>query len=121
MTTTTTGIEIPACVTKPKTLTDVALAAADLLEQAQDHALATPRSVRLSRAGHDISLSFPGDRDTFGTLALWAERFGGTVTGEPYTCDDGRETVYTKLTFTHAGVSVEAYAFINADEADTAS
>jgi hypothetical protein len=116
-----TTIEIPSYVTKPKSLTDLTLISADLLEKAEDSTLPGPDSMRLSRGGQDISLSFPGGRDTFDTLARWAERFGGTVTGEPYTRDNGTESIYTQVKFPYLGATVEAYAFITADEADTAS
>jgi len=111
-----TAIDIPEYVTRAKPLTDLALIAAELLGQAADSDLPAPNGVRLSHGGQDVSLCFPGHRDTFRTLARWAERFGGTVTGEPFTRDDGEESVYCQLRFPHLGVSVEAYAFIPADQ-----
>jgi hypothetical protein len=71
--------------------------------------------IRVSHGSQEIGLSFPGHRDTFRALARWAERFGGTVTGEPYTNKDGEESVYCQVKFPHLGLSVEAYAFITAD------
>ena len=113
---TTTQIEIPDYIARAKTLTDLTLIAADLLEHAADSDLPMPDMARVSTGGQEVSLSFPGHRDTFRTLAQWAERFGGTVTGEPYTRDDGEQSVYCQLRFPYLGVSVEAYAFIPADQ-----
>jgi hypothetical protein len=113
---TTTQIEIPDYITRAKTLPDLALIATDLLKQAADSDLPIPDMARVSTGGQEVSLSFPGHQDTFRTLARWAERFGGTVTGEPYTHDDGRESVYCQARFPYLGVSVEAYAFIPADQ-----
>ena len=74
---------------------------------------------RLSTGGQEVSFGFPGRKETFRTLAQWAERFGGTVTGEPYTREDGEESVYCQVRFPYLGVTVEAYAFIPAGEAST--
>jgi len=111
-----TAIDIPEYVTRAKPLTDLALIAAELLGQAADSDLPAPNGVRLSHGGQDVSLCFPGHRDTFRTLARWAERFGGTVTGEPFTRDDGEESVYCQVKFPYQGIAVEAYAFITADQ-----
>lgn len=118
-----TTIEIPSYVTTPKSLSALALTAADLLGKAADSGLPAPWSVRLSHGGQDIALGFPGDRETFAALARWAERFGGTVTGEPYSRNDGSESIYTQVKFPYLGVTVEAHAFITSDpgEADSAS
>ena len=37
------------------------------------------------------------------------------MTAEPYTRDDGRESIHTEVKFLHQGVSVEAYAFVSAE------
>ena|SRR5215813_12106995 len=111
-----TAIDIPEYVTRAKSLTDITRTATDLLEHAADCGLPAPDTARLSRFGQEVSLGFPGHRDTFHTLAQWAERFGGTVTGEPYTRDDGSESVYCQVKFPYQGIAVEAYAFITADE-----
>ena len=77
--------------------TDLARIAADLLENAADSGLPVPDMARLSTGGQEVSFGFPGRKETFRTLAQWAERFGGTVTGEPYTRDDGEESVYCQF------------------------
>ena len=112
----TDTIEIPDYITRAKSVTEMTRAAADLLEHADDAALPAPDIIRVSRGSQEISLSFPGHRGTFRTLAQWAERFGGTVTGEPYTRDDGEESVYCQVKFPHQGIAVEAFAFITADQ-----
>ncbi len=114
-----TTIDIPDYITRAKSLTDITLAAADLLEHAGDAGLPAPDTLRVSHGGQEVSLSFPGHLDTFRALAQWAERFGGTVTGEPHTNKDGSESVYCQVKFPYLGISVEAYAFITADEAST--
>jgi hypothetical protein len=113
---TTTDIEIPGYIARAKTVADLARAAADLLEHAADSGLPVPDMARLSTGGQEVSVSFPGRKETFRTLAQWAERFGGTVTGEPYTREDGEQSVYCQVRFPYLGVSVEAYAFIPADQ-----
>jgi hypothetical protein len=116
---TTTEIDIPGYIARARSLTDLTLIATDLLKQAADNDLPAPDMARLSTGGQEVSVSFPGHRDTFRTLARWAELFGGTVTGEPYTRDTGEESVYCQVRFPYLGVSVEAYAFITADEVST--
>src|SRR5579859_6134418 len=112
-----TTIEIPEYITRAKSLTDMTLALADLLEHAEDSNLPAPGHVHCYHGGLEVQLGFRDNhQDTFRALAQWAERFGGTVTGEPYTNDDGRESVHCQVRFTYLGVSVEAYAFITADE-----
>ena len=117
---TTTDIEIPDYIARAKTVAALARSAADLLEHAADGGLPVPDMARLSTGGQEVSVSFPGRKDTFRTLAQWADRFGGTVTGEPYTNKDSEESVYCQVKFPHLGVAVEAYAFITADQAATA-
>ena len=84
-TTTDTAIEIPDYIARAKSLGGLMLIAADLLEHAEDSGLPAPDIARLSHGSQEVSLSFPGRRDTFHALGNWATRFGGTVTGEPYT------------------------------------
>lgn len=111
-----TTIEIPDYVTRVKSLTDMTLITADLLEKAEDNSLPAPAHATLYHVGQEVRLGFRSHQDTFRTLAQWAERFGGTVTAEPYTSDDGQQSVHTQVRFPYLGVSVEAYAFITADE-----
>jgi hypothetical protein len=113
---TATEIQIPDYIARAKTLTDLTLIATDLFKLAADSDLPMPDMARVSTGGQEVSLSFPGHRDTFRTLARWAERFGGTVTGEPYTREDGEQSVYCQARFPYLGVTVEAYAFIPADQ-----
>jgi len=112
-----TAIDIPGYVTRAKSLTDLTRITADLLEDAAGGDLPAPCTAQLYHGGQEVRLGFPGSRDTFATLARWADRFGGTVTGEPYTSDDGRESVHCQVRFPYLGVTVEAYAFITAEEA----
>jgi len=114
---TATEIDIPDYITRARSLTDLTLIATDLLKQAADSDLPMPDMARLSTGGQEVSLSFPGLRGTFRALARWAERFGGTVTGEPYTNEDGQVSVYCQVKFPYLGVSVEAYAFVPAAQA----
>jgi hypothetical protein len=115
----TDTIEIPDYITRAKSLTDITATAAGLLEQADDAGLPVPDMIRVCHGTQEISLSFPGHRDTFRTLAQWAERFGATVTGEPHTRDDGEQSVYCQVKFPYLGIAVEAYAFITADRIST--
>ena len=116
---TDTVIAIPDYVTRARSLTDLAVAAAGLLEAAEDSGLTLPRSLRLAHIAQYISLGFRDDPGTFEALARWAERFGSTVTAKPYIADDGDESVLTEVRFTYVGLAVEAYAFITAGEAST--
>jgi len=111
-----TAADIPNFITKPKTLTDVMRAAADLLKQADDSGLPGPMSASINGGGSKVRLGFPGRRDSYHALADWATRFGGTLTGEPYTFADGEETVHCQVYFLFEGMTVEAYAFIVADQ-----
>jgi hypothetical protein len=114
MTDLVTAIEIPDFVTiAPAEPTMAALAGilADLLTGNGD--LPHPRCVSLSRAGSEIDMQFPG---TFAVMARWADRFGGTVTGEPRSDEDG-PYVRCEVRFAHLGVQVKAYAYIKADKA----
>ncbi len=114
-----TVIEIPAFVTRAMPLVDLAHVTADLLQQAEHHALPAPTGARVSQGGQEISLSFSGSQDSFHALARWADRFGGTVTGEPYTRDDGQDSVHCQVKFPYQGANVEAYAFVTAGQAST--
>jgi hypothetical protein len=117
MTTTTTGIEIPDYVTMvtpapQRDIRDLASHLAGLLADNAD--LPAPEYFSISAAGQEVRLQFGRTRDTFRALALWAERFGGTVLGSPFTHDDGRESVHCEVEFTDHGIQVKAYAFVNA-------
>ncbi|HEY6274725.1 MAG TPA: hypothetical protein VIX86_00185 [Streptosporangiaceae bacterium] len=115
-----TAIEIPEYVTvldPPLTLPALARVAADLLAAADD--LPAPRCVEVSAASQEIEMQFPGDPFTFAAMAQWAERFGGTITGEPGTGKDGAAYVRCEVRFSADGATVKGYAYIRADKAST--
>ena len=119
-TTTETAIEIPGYVTmitpaQKRDICGLASYAAELLLENSD--LPAPVYFSISQAGQEVSLQFGDTRDSFRALAQWAERFGGTVTGEPRTYENGRQSVHCEVKFTNDGVKVEAYAFITATKA----
>jgi len=111
-----TTIDIPDYVTRAKSLTDMTRITADLLARAAEANLPAPGNIQLYHCGQEVRLGFRGHQDTFRTLAQWAERFGGTVTGELFTNDDGQESVHCQVRFPYQGLTVEAHAFITADE-----
>ena len=115
-----TAIEIPDYVTVVEPIPDMPLhdltrIAADLLSANTD--LPGPRFITASAGGQEIELQFSGDRSTFAAMARWAERFGGTITGEPGTDDDGSAYVRCEVRFTAEGVRVKAYAYVQAGKA----
>jgi hypothetical protein len=112
----TDTIEIPDYITRAKSLTDMTLIIADLLEKAEDSALPVPGYFSVSVRGQEVCLQFGDTPDSFQAMAQWAERFGGTVTGCPHSDRDGRESVHCQVRFPYLGVSVEAYAFITAGQ-----
>ena len=90
----------------------------DLLTEHPD--LPGPDLVSISRRSRQIDLQFPDSPATFRAMAVWADRFGGTLTGEPRT-DKGRSEVRCEVRFASHGVQFKAYAYITtADTADTA-
>ena len=120
-TTEETAIEIPDYVTvvKPaekRSSAELAAFAVGLLVED----LPQPVYVSVSLAGQEVSLQFADTPDSFRALAQWAERFGGTITGCPYT-RDGQQSVHCQVKFTADGVTVEAYAFITAPKAAPAA
>jgi hypothetical protein len=120
---TATAIDIPDYVTivrrNRKVLPGLAEIAADLLAAAGD--LPVPVYFSVSEATQEVSFQFGDGPETFRAMAEWAERFGGTLTGEPRTLDDGRESVHCKVTFPYKSVNVELYAFVRATKASTAT
>ena len=117
----TNTIEIPNYITRAKSLTDMTLITADLLEKAEDSGLPAPRYFSVSQSGQEVCLQFGDTPDSFRALAQWAERFGGTVTGCPHTHGDRPPSVHCQVKFTADGVNVEAYAFITTATAGTAT
>ena len=110
-----TATDIPDYVTiitpaHKRDISGLARYAADLLLENSD--LPAPVYFSTSQAGQELSLQFADSRDTFRAMATWAERFGGTVTGEPVTRDDGRQSIHCEVKFTDHGVNVQLYAFI---------
>jgi hypothetical protein len=118
-----TRIEIPDYVTmvnpaEKQGIPGLARYAAQLLNENCD--LPAPRYYSVSKIGQEVRLQFANTPDSFRAMALWAERFGGTVTGEPHTDRDGQESVHCQVKFTDHGVNVEAYAFITAGDTSAA-
>jgi hypothetical protein len=116
----TDTIEIPGYVTVVESAPDLPMralldAATTLLSANAD--LPEPRHVSVSAAGQEIELQFSGDPSTFRAMALWAERFGGTVTGQPGTDDDGTPFVRCEVRFPADAIPVKAYAYILAGKA----
>ena len=121
-TTAQTAIEIPGYVTmitpaEKRPIDTLAEYAFALL--AENYDLPSPVYFSVSHAGQQVSLQFGDTPDSFRALAQWADRFGSTVTGEPHTRDDGRQSVHCEVKFTDFGVTVKLYAFITAGPAST--
>ena len=118
-TTAPTAFEIPGYVTmitpaEKWSIGALAAYAADLLSE--NHDLPGPVYFSVSEAGQEVSLQFGDTPGSFRALAQWAERFGGTITGCPYT-REGQNSVHCQVKFTADGVKVEAYAIITASKA----
>jgi hypothetical protein len=119
---TDTVIEIPGYVTMvtpadKRSIAELAAFAVGLLVED----LPQPVYFSVSQSGQEVSLQFGDTPDSFRALALWAERFGGTVTGCPHTHGDGQSSVHCQVKFTIDGVNVEAYTFITAAKAAPAT
>ncbi len=117
------GIEIPDYVTmvtpdQKRDIVSLASYTAELLLEHSD--LPAPVYFSVSYGVQEVSLQFGDTPGSFRALAQWAERFGGTVTGCPYTCE-GQQSVHCEVKFTEGGVKVEAYAFITAPKAAPAA
>src|SRR5260370_17715629 len=110
---TTTDIPIPDYVEikQPHTICDLASTLTDLLNEAIG--LGSPR--RAEVAFDEIELAFDRDPGTFRVMAQWAERFGGTLTGEPTEDRDGRPMVRCEIRFVYHAIDVRAYAYVRAD------
>ena len=116
-TTTQTALEIPDYVTivtpaEKRSIAELVAFAVGLLVED----LPQPVYLSVSRSGQEISLQFGDTPDSFRALAEWAERFGGTITGCPYTREE-QNSVHCQVKFTADGVRVEAYAFITPPKA----
>jgi hypothetical protein len=114
------AIEIPDYVTVVEPAPDLPVraltdAATMLLSANAD--LPEPRHLSVSAAGQEIEMQFSGDPSTFRAMAQWAERFGGTVTGQPGADDDGTPFVRCEVRFITETIPVRAYAYILADKA----
>jgi hypothetical protein len=117
---TDTAIEIPGYVTVVEPapglpVRDLAQAAATLLSANAD--LPAPQYLAVSAVGQEIELQFSSDPSTFRAMAQWAERFGGTVTGQPGANKDGTPYVRCEVHFTADALAVRAYAYIQAGKA----
>jgi hypothetical protein len=113
---TDTTSEIPGYITRAKSLAEMMQVTVDLLKQATEANLPVPAHATFYQSCQEVQLGFRGEHDSFHALADWAVRFGGTVTGEPYTLDGGELSVYCQTRFPYQGLSVEASAFIPADQ-----
>jgi hypothetical protein len=116
-TTPETALEIPDYVTmitpaEKRSIAELAAFAVGLLVEDMPQ----PTYFSVSLGGQEVSLQFGDTSDSFRALAEWAERFGGTITGCPYT-REGQNSVHCQVKFTADGVQVEAYAFITAPKA----
>ena len=115
--TTESALEIPDYVTmitpaEKRSIAELAAFAVGLLVED----LPQPTYFSVSHGGQEVCLQFGDTPDSFRALAEWAERFGGTITGCPYT-REGQNSVHCQVKFTADGVKVEAYAFITAPKA----
>ncbi len=112
---TDSAIQIPEYVTvvepaSARPMRDLANLLAEMF--IEDYGLPSPRNLTISETAQEISLQFGGGPDTFHTMARWAERFGGTLTGQRTTGHDGRPVVRCEVKFPFRGVPVEAYAYV---------
>jgi hypothetical protein len=119
---TDTTIDIPDYVTmvtpaEKRSTAELAAFAVGLLVED----LPQPVYLSVSQSGQEVSLQFADTQDSFRALAQWAERFGGTVTGCPYTHSGGQQSIHCQVKFPAVGVKVEAYAFITATTAAPAT
>jgi hypothetical protein len=108
-------IEVPDFVTMTAPQPDkpvAELAVALVAMFTEDGSLPQPRMVTISAGVQDIDMQFGNEPDTFHHMALWAEKFGGTVTGSRIDDVDGKPAVRCEVTFTYAGVPVRAYAYV---------
>jgi hypothetical protein len=113
-------IEVPEFVTMTEPEPDkpmAELAVALVAMFTEDQTLPQPRYLSISASGQEIDMQFGTEPDTFHTLAQWAEKFGGTVTG--YRTEDvhGEPAVRCEVKFPYAGVQVKAYAYVHATSA----
>ncbi len=96
-----------------KTMAELAVALVAMFTE--DDSLPQPGYLSLSTTGQDIDMQFGTEPDTFHALALWAERFGGTVTGSRTEDVHGEPSVRCQVKFAYADVAVRAYAYIHTD------
>jgi len=85
---------------------------------AENPDLPVPVLASISPRPREIDLQFPNSPDTYHAMAAWADRFGGTLTGEPRTDRDGA-CVRCEVRFDRHGVQFRTYAYITT--ADTAT
>jgi hypothetical protein len=113
-------IEVPDFVTMTEPEPDkpmAELAVALVAMFTEDQALPQPRYLSLSVTGQEIDMQFGSSPDTFHTLARWADKFGGTVTGSRAEDVHGEPAVRCEVKFPYAGVQVKAYAYVHATTA----
>jgi hypothetical protein len=86
--------------------------AADLLSVATD--LPRPQSVDVHEFCQHINLHFDSDPASYSVLALWAERFGATLTSQPWHDDTIGLVTICRVQFEFHGIAIEAFAVIPA-------
>lgn len=91
----------------------LAVAAADLLQQAAD--LPQPRYISI-HGSQAVSYQFAPEQASVRAVTRWSLRFGGVVVSEPITTEDGPRT-YCRTQFDYYGVEVTAYTLLPADPA----
>lgn len=109
-------IEVPDFVTMTEPAPDkpmAELAVALVAMFTEDDTLPQPRYLSISATGQEITMQFGDTPDTFHVLALWADKFGGTVTGSRAEDVHGEPAVRCEVTFPYAGVQVKAYAYVH--------
>jgi hypothetical protein len=92
------------------------LAAALVAMFTEDDTLPQPPYLSISASAQEIDMQFSGQPDTFHTMARWAARFGGTVTGS-HTDIDGKPAIHCELEFIYADVHIRAYAYVRTSTA----
>jgi len=114
-----TTIEIPDFVTivEPRSMPELVALVGELFSD--EYGLPVPRYITVSDGAQEAAFQFGHNPETFHVMARWADRFGGTITGEPGTDESGGAQVRCQVAFTFKGMNVRAYAYITAGQAST--
>jgi hypothetical protein len=102
---------------RPLSIGSLVSDAADLLRAATD--LPRPLSVDVHERCQHINLHFDSDPASYPALALWAERFGATLTSQPWHDNEIGHVTICRVQFEFYGVAVEGFAVIPAGTAVT--